>query len=85
MDMRKFISVLQVVFASGLLLWAVFMVVRLIAGGYDTFYVVCFGLMGLLGYNLLRISIKEMKGGSMEKPRDFDPFGQTGLSPLATI
>ena len=21
----------------------------------------------------------------MEKPRDFDPFGQTGLSPLATI
>ena len=22
---------------------------------------------------------------SMEKPRDFDPFGQTGLSPLATI
>ena len=21
----------------------------------------------------------------MEKPRDFDPFGQTGLPPLATI
>ena len=21
----------------------------------------------------------------VEKPRDFDPFGQTGLSPLATI
>ena len=21
----------------------------------------------------------------MEKPRDFDPFGQTGMSPLATI
>ena len=21
----------------------------------------------------------------LEKPRDFDPFGQTGLSPLATI
>ena len=46
------------------MLWAVFMVVRLIAGGYDTFYVVCFGLMALLGYNLLRISIKEMKGGA---------------------
>ena len=23
--------------------------------------------------------------GIVEKPRDFDPFGQTGLSPLATI
>ena len=23
--------------------------------------------------------------GQVEKPRDFDPFGQTGLSPLATI
>ena len=22
---------------------------------------------------------------TMEKPRDFDPFGQTGMSPLATI
>ena len=22
---------------------------------------------------------------SVEKPRDFDPFGQAGLSPLATI
>ena len=22
---------------------------------------------------------------NMEKPRDFDPFGQAGLSPLATI
>ena len=62
--MGKFISLLQAVFAAGLLLWAVFMVVRLIAGGYDTFYVVCFGLMALLGYNLLRISIKEMKGGA---------------------
>ena len=46
------------------MLWAAFMVVRLLAGGYDTFYVVCFGLMALLGYNLLRISIKEMKGGA---------------------
>lgn len=46
------------------MLWAVFMVVRLIAGGYDMFYVVCFGLMALLGYNLMRISIKEMKGGA---------------------
>ena len=24
-------------------------------------------------------------GWPVEKPRDFDPFGQTGLSPLATI
>lgn len=62
--MEKFTSVLQVIFAGGLLLWAVFMVVRLIAGGYDMFYIVCFGLMALLGYNLLRISIKEMKGGA---------------------
>lgn len=49
--------------AAGLLLWAAFMAVRLLAGGYDTFYAVCFGLMALLGYGLLRISIKEMKGG----------------------
>ena len=62
--MGKFASVLQALFAVGLLLWAVFMVVRLLAGGYDTFYIVCFGLMALLGYNLLRISIKEMKGGA---------------------
>lgn len=62
--MGKFASVLQALFAVGLLLWAAFMVVRLLAGGYDTFYVVCFGLMALLGYNLLRISIKEMKGGA---------------------
>ena len=27
----------------------------------------------------------EATGLGMEKPRDFDPFGQTGLSPLATI
>ena len=25
------------------------------------------------------------KENRMEKPRDFDPFGQAGLSPLATI
>lgn len=62
--MGKFASVLQALFAVGLLLWAAFMVVRLLAGGYDAFYVVCFGLMALLGGNLLRISIKEMKGGA---------------------
>lgn len=62
--MEKFTSVLQLAVAAGMLLWAAYMIVRLVAGGYDTFYVVCFGLMALLGYNLLRISIKEMKGGS---------------------
>ena len=25
------------------------------------------------------------ESSSVEKPRDFDPFGQTGLPPLATI
>lgn len=49
--------------AAGLLLWAAFMAVRLLAGGYDAFYVTCFGLMAALGCNLLRISIREMKGG----------------------
>jgi len=34
------------------------------------------------GY-LKRLNIPE--GYQLEKPRDFDPFGQTGLSPLATI
>ena len=29
------------------------------------------------------LEFEEMR--SVEKPRDFDPFGQTGLSPLATI
>lgn len=62
--MGKLGQVFQLALAAGLLLWAAFMVVRLLAGGYDTFYVVCFGLMALLGYNLLRISIKEMKGGA---------------------
>ncbi len=26
-----------------------------------------------------------VSGDMLEKPCDFDPFGQTGLSPLATI
>ena len=29
--------------------------------------------------------LKKPFGMQVEKPRDFDPFGQTGLSPLATI
>ena len=29
--------------------------------------------------------IIDFNGMGMEKPRDFDPFGQAGLSPLATI
>ena len=34
-----------------------------------------------------RLSLSKIyeKAPEMEKPRDFDPFGQTGLSPLATI
>lgn len=61
--MGKLGQVFQLVTAAGLLLWAAFMVVRLLAGGYDAFYVTCFGLMAALGCNLLRISIREMKGG----------------------
>ena len=29
--------------------------------------------------------LKKAVQDHMEKPRDFDPFGQTGLPPLATI
>lgn len=61
--MEKFTSVLQLAVAAGMLLWSAFMIVRLVAGSYDTFYVICFGLIGLLGYNLLRVSVREMKGG----------------------
>lgn len=61
--MEKFTSVLQLAVAAGMLLWAAYMIVRLVAGGYDTFYVICFGLIGLLGYNLIRVSVREMKGG----------------------
>ena len=32
-----------------------------------------------------RLSEKAQSRRKMEKPRDFDPFGQTGMSPLATI
>ena len=28
---------------------------------------------------------KKVLFAAVEKPRDFDPFGQTGWSPLATI
>ena len=30
-------------------------------------------------------ALMELHMSGMEKPRDFDPFGQTGLPPLATI
>ena len=29
--------------------------------------------------------VGRVRYGQLEKPRDFDPFGQAGLSPLATI
>lgn len=61
--MEKLTVALQLSVAVGMLLWAAFMIVRLVAGGYNTFYVICFGLIGLLGYNLLRVSVREMKGG----------------------
>lgn len=56
-------QVFQVAFSAGLLLWAVFMVVRLLAGGYDFLYVVFFSIIAALGCGLLKLSIKEMKGG----------------------
>lgn len=61
--MEKTTAIIQAAFAMIVLLWAAFMVVRLLAGGYHAFYVACFGLIALLGGNLLRVSIKEMKGG----------------------
>ena len=36
----------------------------------------------------VRLRMKDLSNGSkslLEKPRDFAPFGQAGLSPLATI
>ena len=43
----------------------------------------------ILGYEII-LYIRNHSDGNLrrlllEKPRDFDPFGQTGLSPLATI
>lgn len=61
--MEKFTSVLQLVVSAGMLLWAAYMIVRLVAGGYDVFYAICFGIMAILGYFMLRLSIKELKGG----------------------
>lgn len=61
--MEKLSAIFQIVFAGGLLLWAVYMVIRLIAGGYDVFYTICFGVMAILGYFMLRLSIRELKGG----------------------
>ena len=29
--------------------------------------------------------VENVNARELEKPRDFDPFGQAGLSPLATI
>ena len=34
---------------------------------------------------IIAIMLAVMTPRIVEKPRDFDPFGQTGLSPLATI
>ena len=36
-------------------------------------------------YARLQQHFPEITRRALEKPRDFDPFGQTGLSPLATI
>ena len=36
-------------------------------------------------FGLSKVADKIESLNSVEKPRDFDPFGQTGLSPLATI
>ena len=35
--------------------------------------------------NVYHIYRKKKVPDLLEKPRDFDPFGQAGLSPLATI
>ena len=40
-------------------------------------------IANIAGY--IREARDEKKRKRVEKPRDFDPFGQTGLSPLATI
>lgn len=62
--MEKLGQLFQVILAAVQLCWAVYMIIRLVAGGYDALYVVCFAFIALIGYNLLRISIRELKGGA---------------------
>lgn len=61
--MEKFASVIQTLFAAGMLVWASYMSIRLTLEGYDTFYTAVFGLIAMFGGVLLRLSIKELKGG----------------------
>ena len=48
---------------------------------YDNYFVAGFGT--IFFSRIRKSSIQVWK--HLEKPLDFDPFGQTGLSPLATI
>lgn len=61
--MEKLSAIFQTLLAGGLFLWAVYMVIRLITGGYDAFFTVCFGAMAVLGCLMLRLSARELKGG----------------------
>ena len=38
-----------------------------------------------LAYDTKSPTARLIRSYALEKPRDFDPFGQTGLPPLATI
>ena len=44
-----------------------------------------FFIVSINGLLLLHFCKWRMAGSRMEKPRDFDPFGHAGLSPLVTI
>lgn len=61
--MGKLLAIFQVSVAGGLLLWAVYMAVSLLAGGYGVFYTACFGVMAIFGHFMLRLSLRELKGG----------------------
>jgi len=51
----------QLVTSILFLLFGIIYTFRLIFGGYDLFYIVCFGLITYGSYILLRISVRELK------------------------
>lgn len=59
--MEKFISVFQIITAVGIILFAVFTIIRCIVNGSDIFYIIMFSLMALLGRSMLRFTIAEYK------------------------
>ncbi len=59
--MEKFISVFQIITAVGIILFAVFTIIRSIVNGSDIFYIIMFSLIALVGRSMLRFTIAEYK------------------------